>query len=600
MSADTAPERNALAATAAAAGPARAGVDALLLLQKSDLAHLAATPALLEGQRLLFVDPGLLDEAAVRGFQRCEFRRLPVDADFQARAATEAMTLATLVDVQLAHERQGLLRPFGAAGVLPQLHGWDVGLFFLALQRAVVARQLGALIEATFPERRIGVLRPSAAQQMYFDSFVATDLVAADPARFAVLDSYDEARWQRADAYADVFDTEALRAVMAGGRIGAVTHVPTCFYDRNWLAAEVSRAFEFTLDLASPFWDVPVHRGRSWLVDRTAVPADAAALAYRERAAGVLERVLGHLLPHAGARRQQIAAWADRCHWQAQNFLALMRSMAGLSGTARPHFLLADQDTGLNGPLFSVADALGSPITVVPHSGHPSMLLPHARRVTAVERAGYGAQPRSLLGQVVAVRPVNLGSKLPRQPHGRLKTLCLLLNSMQTEGLSFVDAHALAAFYKPLLALCEAAGIELILRPKPGAPALSVLAGALGVPPATLVQHTTQPLDQLAARCELCIAYGEPTTGVAPFLDGGSLVLQVGEQRWPTDYTVCLPLIRDGVVPLLDHRAALKLVQQLIADPVAFTAYRSAQNGAFEARCEGAHDHLFPFESHTA
>lgn len=585
MTVDSVPERSALAA---AAGPAHppVGVDGLLVLQKSDLAHLAATPALMDGQRLLFVDPGLLDEAALRGFKGCEFRRLPVDSDFQARAATEAMTLATLVDLQLAHERQGLVR---GAGALPVLQGWDVGLFFLALQRAVVARQIGALVTGLFPERRIGVLRPSLAQQMYFDSFVAADLVASDPARFAVIDSYDEARWFRADAYAAVFDAEQLRPVMASGRIGAVTHVPTCFYDRGWLAGEVSRAFAFTVDLASPFWDVPVHRGQSWLVDRSAVPADAAALAYRERAAGVLDQVLGPLLPNPGARRAQVAAWADRCHWQAQNFQALMRACAG----TRPHFLLSDQDTGLNGPLFSVADALGAPITVVPHSGHPSMLLPHARRVTAVERAGYGSQPRSVLGQVVHVRPVNLGSKLPPQAHGPVKTVCLLLNSMQTEGLSFVDAHALAAFHRPLAVLCEAAGVQLILRPKPGAPALSVLAGALGVPPATLVQHTTQPLEQLAAQSELCIAYGEPTTGVAPFLDGGSLVLQVGEQRWPTDYTVCLPLIRDGVVPLLDHRAALALVQRLVSDPVAFTAYRSAQNAAFEARCAGAHDHLF-------
>jgi hypothetical protein len=582
MSADTAPERQALVQASAAS---RLGVDALLVLQKSDLAHLAATPALVEGQRLLFVDPGLLDEAAVRGFKGCEFRRLPIDADFQARAATEAMTLATLVDLQLAQERQVLVP---GAGALPVLHGWDVGLFFLALQRAVLARQIGALVQA-FPERRIGVLRPAAAQQMYFDSFVATDLVAADPARFAVLDSYDETRWFRADAYAAVFDANLLRPVLAGGRIGAVTHVPTCFYDRAWLASEVSRAFTHTVDLASPFWDVPVHRGPSWLVDRSAVPADAAALAYRERAAVVLERVLGHLLPNPGARRAQVATWADRCHWQAQNFQALSWSLAG----TKPHFLLSDQDTGLNGPLFSIADQLGAPITVVPHSGHASMLMPHARRVTVVERAGYGAQPRSLLGQVLPTRAVKLGRKLERQQHGAVKTLCLLLNSMQTEGLSYVDAHALAAFYKPLATLCETAGVQLILRPKPGAPALSVLASALGVAPATLVQHTAQPLEQLALRSELCIAYGEPTTGVAPFLDGGSLVLQVGEQRWPTDYTVCLPLIRDGVLPLLDHRAALALVARLLEDPLAFTAYRTAQNGAFDARCAGAHDHLF-------
>jgi hypothetical protein len=220
-------------------------------------------------------------------------------------------------------------------------------------------------------------------------------------------------------------------------------------------------------------------------------------------------------------------------------------------------------------------------------------VLPHARRVIAVERAGYGCQPRSVLGQSVALRPVRFAHRVTPRDHREVKTVCLLLNSMQTEGLSHVDAHALAAFYRPLAALCEAARVELILRPKPGAPALSVLSSALGVQPARLVQHTTQPLEQLAQATQLCLAYGEPTTGVAPFLDGGSLVLQVNEQRWPTDYTVCLPLVRDGVIPLLDHAHALQRVQGLLADAGRFNLEKSAQNQAFRERCLGAHDHVF-------
>ena len=158
-------------------------VDAVLVLHKSDLARLAEKPALAQGQRLLFVDPGLLDEAAVRGFRNTDFRRLAPDPDFQARAATEAMTLATLVDLRLTDLRKAL---WPEAGPQPSLHGWDVGLFFLALQRAAVARQIGERIKADFPEQRIGVLRTTVPQQMYFDSFISTDLVAQDPARFAV------------------------------------------------------------------------------------------------------------------------------------------------------------------------------------------------------------------------------------------------------------------------------------------------------------------------------------------------------------------------------------------------------------------------------
>ncbi len=597
-------------------------VDAVLVLHKSDLARLAEKPGLAEGQRLLFVDPGLLDEAAVRGFKNCDFRRLAPDPDFQARAATEAMTLATLVDLRLTEVRQELwsaAKPSTAARPsrhgwnparpslhgwnpecpsrhgwnpeCPSLHGWDVGVFFLALQRAAVARQIGGQIEAHFPEHRIGLLRTTVPQQMYFDSFLSTDLLVQNPARFSVIDSYDTARWHRADAYDSVFDAVAVKTAMAGGRVTAVTHVPTCFYDRSWLASEVSRAHSFTLDLASPFWDVPLHRGGALLqpIHEAGIEHLGAAQAYRESALRVLETTLGHLLPQPLARAQQLQAWAQRCHWQAVNALALFEALAG----SRPQFLLSDQDAGLNGPLFTVADALGASITVVPHSGHPSMLLPHARRVVAVERAGYGSQPRSVLGQNVVVRPVRFAQRVSRREHTQISTVCLLLNSMQTEGLSHVDAHALAAFYKPLAALCAEAGVELILRPKPGAPALSVLSSALGVPPARLVQHTTQPLEQLAEATQLCIAYGEPTTGVAPFLDGGCLLLQVGEQRWPSDYTVCLPLIRDGVIPWLDHAQALHRVQTLLADPVRFRADTQRQSDAFRVRCRDAHDHIF-------
>jgi hypothetical protein len=560
----------------------------LLLLQKSDLARLAEAPALAEGRRLLFVDPGLLDEAALRGFKDCQFRRLPQDPDFQARAATEAMTLATLVDLRLTQVRQRLWRD---PGPMPALQGWDVGVFFLALQRAAVARQLGVLIESSFPEQRLAVLRPDVPQQMYFDSFFSTDLVAQDPARFSVIDSYPQARWHRAEAYDTVFDATALRAAMAGGRVSAVTHVPTCFYDRAWLADEVSRSHAYTLDLGSPFWDVPLHRGATCMQPLADVPHHQSAEAdhYRVRAQRVLEDTLGHLLPQPRARDRQLQAWGQRCHWQWVNFGALLRALPG----TRPGFLISDQDTGLNGPLFSVADVLGSPITVVPHSGHASMLVPHARRVTAVERAGYGCQPRTVLGQNVDVRPVRFAQRVARREHAAVRTVCLLLNSMQTEGLSHVDAYALASFHQALSQLCSTAGVDLILRPKPGAPALSVLASALGVPPARLVQHTTQPLEQLAETSQLCIAYGEPTTGVAPFLDGGSLVLQVNEQRWPTDYTVCLPLVRDGVIPLLDHADALRRVQALLTSEDAFRAARQAQNLAFDRRCEHAHDHVF-------
>lgn len=582
-------------------------VDAVLVLQRSDVVRIAAAPERHAGARLVFVDPGLLDDAAQRGLTQrftYEYRRLDLGPDMQARAASDAIARATLVDLQLSAERERLFgggRAGGAGDPATPFTGWDVGLFFLALQRAAVARALAQAVATSFKESSIGLLRPSNPQQMYFDSFIPADLVGQDPRRFSVVDRYHDARWQRPDAYDQVLDAQAMGALLSRGVISLVSHVPTCFYDRAWLAEEVARSHAFTLDLPSPFWDVPLHRGAPLVVPRANLAAEAEVAEYGARALRVFDTLLGDLLPQQRAREEQVSAWAARARWQALNYLQLRQAFVRVAkGAAAPQFLLADQDTGLNGPLFSIAARIGAAITVVPHSGHVSMLLPHGQRVQVVERAGYGCAPRTLLGQALPVRPVRFGQHALRRPvhaapHGpkRVATLCLLLNSFNTEGLSHVDAHALAEFYRPLAALCERHGVKLVLRPKPGAPALAVLAGALEVPPAQLAGAVQQPLAELAQASELCIAWGEPTTGIAPFLDAGCLVLQVMRERWPVDYLVCMPLVRDGVVPTLAPAAALELVKRQLEQPALLAADTARQSAAFDARAAGAHEHLF-------
>jgi len=559
----------------------------LLILQRSDVAYLADHPRAAEGRRLIFVEPGLLDEAVRRGLQAVEFRPLECGPDFQARASTEAITLATLTDLRLTAERQRLWP--GAT-----LNGWDVGLFYLALQRLIVARQLGERIANTLVEPELAVLRPSAAQQMYFDSFLVTDLVVSQaPDRMMVVEGYDGVNWTQHDAYDGVFDGSELNQAMAGGLVSLVSHVPTCSYDLSWLSQEVSRAHHYTLDLPSPLaiWDVPLHRGSLRRHALESAPPEHVNLAcrYADRAWAVMDELLGPLLTSPQGRKEQLQVWARRCAWQALNFQALRHGLAGRS----PHFLLSDQDLGLNGPLFCVADELESEITVIPHSGHPSMVLPHGRRVTVVECGGFGTRARTVLGQAVKVQTVSRShapAEARKQP--QITQVCLMLNAMHTEGLSYVDVGALARFYKQLESICRSHGVALVLRLKPSSPALPLLASLLRCNPDQLAEDARRPLEQLALSSELCIAFGEPTTGVAPFLEAGSLVLQVAPQAWPVDYLMNLPLIHDGVISMLSIEDGLGHIKQLMLEPPLFQKVRQDQNAAFSLRIRQARDHL--------
>jgi hypothetical protein len=564
---------------------AKASVDLLLVLQHSDLMALTTARHRFASTRLLFVDPGFLDEAAAQGLENLRFLGLETGPDFQARAASEAFALASLLDLRLTRERERLWP--GLA-----MSGWDVGPFFLALQRMVVARQLGERIRDAVDEPRIGLLRPSLTQQMYFDSFLSADLVrAAAPDRFVFVAGYDQVMYRRPAPLGYVFESCRLRHAMAGGRVSLLTHLPTCFYNQDWLAAEVTRAHDYTIDLPSPLWDVPVHRGHAPVVAPQEAPAADRAQAdlYRARAREVLAEVLSPMLPDPAGAALQLDDWADRSGWQALNYLALREGLEG----ARPDLLVADQDVGLNGPLFSVADYHGLEIMVVPHSGHPSMVVPHGRRVTVVEHAGYGTLARSVLGQAVPVRAVRMQPGPKRKARGSVRTVCLMLNAMQTEGLSQVDMPALAAFYRQLAEVCRERDVKLMLRPKPNSPAVNVLSRVLDEPTEIIVSHVRTPLADIAEASDLCVVFGEPTTGVAPFLDSGCPVLQVCSQRWPTDYLVCTPLIEQGVIPMVDPEPAIARILEFIAVPERYLEFAGRQSEDFDRRARGAHDHLF-------
>jgi hypothetical protein len=574
-------------------------VDAILVLQASDVARLAAAPARLAGARLLFVDAAVLEEAARRGLTRShryEYRPLDLGADADARTAAEALARATLLDLQLAAERERL---WGGSNLT--LAGWDVNLFFPALRRAALARLIARAVAAGFGEKRIGLMRPRHAQQMHFDSFVSADLLAQDPARFAIVERYRDARSARADALDQVLDAHALSMVLARGAT-LVSHVPGCFVERAWLAEEVARAHLRTLDLPSPFWDLPLLRGATVQVARSSRAAEAEVAEYGARVVRVMEPLVADLLPRPRAREEQITAWAARSRWQALNFLQLKRAFARFGPGSAPPFLLSDCDGGLLGPLFSLAQRLQAAVTVVPHDGALSACLPHGRRVVVAESAGHGGAARSLLGQPVSVRRVRLPGRLPRRalpagaPPPRLQRLCLLIESLDGQGQQLFDVPGLAEFVRLLHATCQAAGVELVLRPRPGTASTIVLSSALDWPAPELAGAMAQPLALLAPTCDLALAWGRASTEVLAFIDAGAAVLRVNAERGPWLVQLCLPLVTDGVVPTLRPAEALAAVHRFIDDGRSRLAEAARQGAALDARAAGAHDHLFERE----
>lgn len=561
-----------------AAPKAPVNLDAFLFLQRSDIAHYVASRPGFRDIPHLFIDPGLVEEAVKAGIdpQRFSYRPLKLGAHFQAAIAAEAKARATLLDRALTALRQRL---FGD-GVF---QGWDEGPLWLFLVRALVARELGALCDAQLPERRIGLFRPSVPQRYYFDSFLATELFTGGSARWRIVDHYDAVQVEAPEAAQHCFDFARIAAWAAAGQAQAITHIPTCYAHHAAFVEAIASHHANNIDLPSPMWDIAVRRSAPMQVRLEQVPRDhipASAHAYREEARRLIEAHLAPLVPGRAALQLQAESMAAQCFVQAVNHHGLLEALRG----SRPHFILSDHDTGQNGLLFSVAAALGSPITVLPHASYPAFALPHALRVRAIERSGFATRTRTVLGEAVPTAGVALGRAPQALDRPAVRTVCLLVNTLHSQGLSHIDLAGLTHFHRDLAATCRAAGVRLLVRLKPNAAGVMMAASAFEVPAEGLQQVLQWPLTEVADQSDLCINFGEPTTGGIEFLCSGSYLLCAAEQHWPTDHWAAPGFVADGLVPSLSSAEALAEVRTLLNSPADFRRRVQAQQARFTAR----------------
>lgn len=556
-------------------------VDALLLLQPSDLTHLAAHPGRWDGLRRLMIDPGLVEQAAASRIdvQPFEFRSLDVPAHFQARILTEAATRAAALDLALTRHRESLFGP-GA------LAGWDQGLLRQSFVRVLLFAALGRACEAAFPERRIGLFRPSNPQLFYFDSRLTTDAFAAGSARWHLLDEYPAAANWQPDAFGLCFDFDAVRRIAARTAPQAVVHLPTTYRHANEYAAQIAATFERFVDLPSAFWDISLRRGEPLLQPVAATrgaPFHEACVVYAERARATLRDHLREVLPDEAGLAAQVDLLSRRALMQALNFHGLRGAFAG----HRPRFVLTDHDTGNNGPLFAVAATLDAPITVVPHSSYATGAIPHARRVEVIERDGFATPMRSVWGEAVARRGVALGPQVERRPRAQVRTVCMLVNGMVSNGLFHIDFLGTVRFHQRLAQLCASHSVRLLLRLKPTAPGVHLFAAATGVPADVLTGATRPTLEAVAAETDLCVSFGQPTTGTISFLAAGAYLMHAAAMAWSTDPAFSPAYFSDGTVPCTTPDEALARIEALLASPEVFAACAARQFTAFGARLDG-------------
>jgi hypothetical protein len=163
----------------------------------------------------------------------------------------------------------------------------------------------------------------------------------------------------------------------------------------------------------------------------------------------------------------------------------------------------------------------------------------------------------------------------------------MLVNGMVSNGLFHIDFLGTVRFHQELARLCVSRGARLILRLKPTAPGLHLFAAATGVPADALARGTRPTLEAVAAETDLCVSFGQPTTGTISFLAAGAYLMHAAAMAWSTDPAFSPAYFSDGTVPCTTPDDALARIEALLASPDAFAACAARQYAAFGARLDG-------------
>jgi hypothetical protein len=359
-----------------------------------------------------------------------------------------------------------------------------------------------------------------------------------------------------------------------------LAHLPTCFYDHPYFNAELRSTGKSVLCLESKYWSVPVDARAT--VGLTRIGSSDAALSgmlgidsgtVSRRIAEVLDTLLAPFIGSPGYRSRQAQSLADLYKAQITTYFLLEKYF---SGKKPSRVLLSDHDAGFHGPIVSFAQ----------HNAIPVLLLPHSKGIGDVEFDGDHITCLSHPIQGYTISDKN-GKKVPTFPllypeklsgatamPERIRKVGLLLNGLSLNGILGSRFLPYLEGIKTIARWCEANGIELGIRCRPGQSLVEIISGATGISEEALRGALTVSMADFAGGHDLCLMYDSPTTAALEFLRNSIPILN----PIPEDLSRSeLNTVNCKVVPRGSVAATLEMLDGFVADSVNFCNFRNTQ-----------------------
>ena len=361
------------------------------------------------------------------------------------------------------------------------------------------------------------------------------------------------------------------------GSFDVLTHLPTCFYDAPYFAAEIKAAGKRSINVEPKYWGVPLQPDQQLKMlridhGRLATLGLVSLVPHGERLLHTLHRLLTPYLGSHEYRARQALQLAKL--YQSQ--LVMLQLLERYFGADRPgQMLLSDHDAGFHGPLLSYAQRHRIPVLQLPHAKVSISSAFHSRQLTALTHPMQGLPmlrgDGSLLRRHALAYPETCSGDSASRP---MRRVGLLLSGISLNGVLSTRPDAYLAGIAAIAGWCRAHGIELSIRNRPGQTLLRLIEEQAGIPRAVQEAGIAGTLAQFVQGMDLCLMYDAPTSAAieclrhqVPVLNPVPEALSAAETLWAD--ARLMP--RDGLAGTLARLDLFRL------DEEAFNQFRRRQ-----------------------
>lgn len=370
-----------------------------------------------------------------------------------------------------------------------------------------------------------------------------------------------------------------------------LTHLPTCFYDIDYFAAEIKATGRVCVNIEAKRWGVKFEAGQPvGLIDmhqvlpRLAPAALEQLTAFTHAIEGELDRCLqAHIEPPV-YRARQVRHLVELYRSQWVTHAELQRCFAD---SVPDRLLLSDHDAGFHGPLIAFAEQRSLPVTLVPHS---KTSVDHAfgyAGITSLTHPLQGKPIHDATGRLVPGGLLNYPETFASAdvPSAGLRRISLLLTALSLSGIPFAPFDTYLEGIKIIHDWCRIHGVDLKIRCKPGFSIHGLLSVYLNLDVNQLADNTRVSMTEHLQGCDLCLMYDVPTTGALYLLRNAVPILNPLISRQSAS---CDGLLHTGVIAPQSLPETLGRLDVFHADAHALEAFRQQQFRAYVARFAAA------------